>query len=145
VLWQLLAGDVGQRRLLEHAAQRGAHGHPDLAQLLGRAAVLEQVRAGAGDVRERAVNGADDIGQRDVGGPARQQVTAVDATPALDDACVAQVAEDVLEEAQGDALRGGDRLALYGVLAVGCGELDRRAKRVVGLGGDADSPIVART
>jgi hypothetical protein len=134
VLRQLLVRDVGERRLLEHASQRRADRDPDLAQGLGRAVVLERVRLGARQVRERAVDGADDVGQRDLVRRAAQQVAAVDTAAALDDAGVAQVAEDVLEEAQGDALRVGDRLALYGLGTSECGELDRGPKGVVGFG-----------
>ena len=95
---------------------------------------MERVRLRAGDVGQRPVDGADDVGQRDLVGRSCQQVAAVDTAAAFDNAGVAQVAENVLEEAQGDALRGRDRLPLYGVVTVEGGELDGGSKRVVGLG-----------
>ena len=42
---QLAGDDVGQRDVLEHAAQRGAHGDPDVAHRLGDAREVERLRA----------------------------------------------------------------------------------------------------
>jgi hypothetical protein len=54
----------------------------------------------------------------------------------VDEPVDAQFAEDVLEEARRDRLRGGEHLALRGLLlgAATRGELHHRAHRVVGLG-----------
>ena len=74
-----------------------------------------------------------------VGGP-REQVAALLAAAAVDDPGAAQVAQDVLEEVDRDALRlrdvvGGDHVA-------GGGELDRRADGVVGFRGRAHGLIM---
>src|SRR5436305_8030254 len=136
--WEHAGDDVGEGDVFEHVADAGPQRHPHLAQRGGAAGELERVGAGAGDVGEWAVDGADDVGDGDgVGWPGEPE-TALGAATAVDDAGVAQLVEDAEEEPRRDALRVGDRVGLdqMSVLAC-CGHLDDSADRVVGLGGDA--------
>ena len=55
-----------------------------LAQRLGAAAVLDLVGRLAAHRRQRPLDRADDLGERDVVGVARQPVAAVGAAPAAD-------------------------------------------------------------
>ena len=62
-----------RRDLLEHRAQAGADGDPDLAQVLGVAAVLDRLRGSRLNVGDRALDRADDVGDRHLlGGRASQ-------------------------------------------------------------------------
>ena len=69
------------------------------------AAVLDLVGGLAAHGRQRPLDRADHLGQRDVVGAAREPVAAVGAAPAVHQPVDAQLAEDVLEEAQRDRLR----------------------------------------
>src|SRR6185437_2974899 len=110
----------------------------------GAAFVLDLLRAHATDVRERAVDRPDDVREADLVGRAREPVAALRPAPARDDARVAEVGEDVLEEVRRDRLRLCDALALRRAVACG-GELDACSDRVVGLRGDSHRLILART
>ena len=74
--------------------------------------VGEALGPGPADRRERALDGAQDVGDRDLGGGPVEPVAALGAAPARDDPGRPQLAEDVLEELQRDVLRGRDPLAL---------------------------------
>ena len=87
------------------ARRFAAHGDPDVAQRLGHARVLDLLGPLAAHVRDRALDGADHVGQRDLGRGLRQPVAAVGAPLALHEAGVLQVEQDVLEELQRDLLR----------------------------------------
>ena len=103
--------------MLEHGAQAGADGDPDLLQVLGVAAVLDRLRRRRLDVGDRALDRAHDVGDRHlVGGPG-QPVAALGAAAGADDAGVLQLQQDVLEELQRDVLSIGEPLALDRALA----------------------------
>ena len=59
---QLAGDEVGEGDVLEHGAEAGADGDPDLLQVLGVAAVLDRLRRGRLHVGDRALDGADDVG-----------------------------------------------------------------------------------
>ena len=89
------------------------------------------------DVGDRALDGADDVGDRHlVGGPG-QPVAALGAAAGADDAVVLELEQDVLEELQGDVLGLGEALALDRPLLAGGGQLGSGPHRVVGLRGNA--------
>ena len=131
---QLVGDDVGQRHALEHGADIGAERDPDLRERLRRSGVDELVRALAAHAGQRAVNGADHVGDGDLTGKAAQPVSAVVPAPALHQALLPEVGEDVLEERHRDALGLRDELALDRCSLVARGELDEGADGVVGLG-----------
>ena len=56
--------EVGERDVLDDRAQAGAHGDPDLLQGLGGAGVLDVLGRLAADAGQRALDGADDVGER---------------------------------------------------------------------------------
>ena len=58
--------------MLEDVAQAGAQGDPDVAQRLGVAGVVEVLGLLAADAGERALGGADDVGDADLGGRLRR-------------------------------------------------------------------------
>ena len=60
-------GDVGERDRLQHGPQVAAHRDPDLAQRLGGARVLDLLGPLAAHVRDRALDGADHVRERDLG------------------------------------------------------------------------------
>src|SRR4051794_39882895 len=145
VLGQRARRDVGERDLLGDRAQARADGDPHLLQRLGRPRVGDVLRPLAADRRERPLDRADDVGDRDLRGGPVEPVAALGAALAAHEAGVAQVAQDVLEELQRDPLRLRDGVALRRPVAVGRGELDRGADRVVDLGGDAHRRALSRT
>jgi hypothetical protein len=104
--------------------------------VLGVAAVGDRLRRRRLDVGDRALDGANHVGDGDVVGGARKPVAALGAPPGAHDAGVLQLEQDVLEELERDVLRLGETLALDRAF-IGGGELGRRADGVVGLGGDA--------
>ena len=109
---QLAGDEVGEGDLLEHGAEAGADGDPDLLKVLGVAAVLDVLGRGRLDVGDRALDGADDLGDRHlVGGPG-EPVAALGAAAGADDAVVLELEQDVLEELEGDVLGLGKALAL---------------------------------
>src|SRR5262249_53061905 len=85
-------------------------GDPDVAQPRRGAHVLDLFRPDAADVRDRSLDCANDLGDGDLVGRSRQPVAADDAALAADDARMAQVAEDVLQELERDLLRLRDSL-----------------------------------
>ena len=108
-------------------------GDPDVAQVLGVAAVLDRLRGGRLDVGDRPLDGADDVGDRHLVGGTGEPVAALGAAAGADDAVVLQLQQDVLEELQGNVLGRGQALSLDRALVRG-GELDGSPHRVVGLG-----------
>ena len=133
---QLAGDEVGEGDLLEHGAQAGADGDPDLLQVLGVAAVLDRLGRRRLDVGDRALDGADDRRRRHLVGRLGQPVAALGAAAGADDAVVLELEQDVLEELQRDVLGLGQALALDRAL-LGGGQLGGRPHRVVGLRGNA--------
>ena len=109
---QLARREVGERDVLDHRAHAGADRDPDVLQVLGGAGVLDVLRRLAADAGQRALDGADDVGERDVLGRLGEPVAAVGAALGADEPGVAEVGEDVLEELVGDRLGGRQRVAL---------------------------------
>ena len=98
--------------MLEHGAETRAHRNPDVTQPLRVAGVLDLLAPHAADVRERAVDGANDVGQADLRGGPGEPVATLRPAPAADEPGVPEVGEDVLEEVRRDLLRLRDPLAL---------------------------------
>ena len=134
--------EIGERGLLEHAAHRCAELDPDVAQRHCCAVVAELVGTLAADARDRPLDDADHVGDGDLCRWPREPVAAVGAALARDEAAVAEVGEDVLEELVRDRLGGGESLALD-LPGRRRGELYRRTEGVVDLGGDAHAVILA--
>ena len=61
--------EIGERRLLEHAAHRRAQLDPDVAQRHAPAPRTRPRRAHAAHARDRALDGADHVGDADLGRP----------------------------------------------------------------------------
>src|ERR671916_474705 len=123
---ELSVDDIGEGYGLEYGAQVGAHGDPDLLQVLGRALVLDGLGPLAPDVREGSFDGADDGGERDLLRRQREPVAAGGATPGTDYARAFEVVEYVLHELLGDALGLRDIIPLYGAGVL------RRSERQLG-------------
>ncbi len=79
---------------------------------IGRAFVLELLGPDAAHVRERALDGTNHIRERDLGGRAREPVTPFRTALARDEPGVLEFEQDLLEEAERDRLRAGERLRL---------------------------------
>src|SRR3954463_1533479 len=90
--------DVRERRLLEDAADLRAELEPDVAQPLGRAFVLELVRPHASHGCDRALELADDVGNRDLLRGACELVPALGPPLARNQPAAAELREDALEE-----------------------------------------------
>src|SRR3954454_3583503 len=126
---ELLRDDVSERDALENAAEIGADRDPDVAQPLGCTFVVEVLRRGLVNVREGALDGADDVGDGDFVGRFGEPVAAASAPARLHQACMLELEQDVLHEVERDVLRLGDALALDRVLSGGR-ELECGAQRV---------------
>ena len=129
---QVAGDEVGEGDVLEHGAEAGADGDPDLLQVLGVAVVLDRLGRGRLDVGDRALDGADDVGDGHLVGRLGQPVAALGAAAGADDAVVLELEQDVLEELQGDVLGFGEALALDRAL-LGGGQLGGCPHCVVGL------------
>ena len=71
---------------LDDAAQARAHRDPDLLQRLGGAGVVDVLGRPAADRGQRALDGADDVGDGDLARRAREPIAAVGAALAADEA-----------------------------------------------------------
>ena len=100
---------------------------------LGVAVVLDRLRRGRLHVGDRALDGADDVGDGHLVGRLGQPVAAFGAAAGADDALVLELEQDVLEELQGNVLGFGQVSALDRAL-LGSGQLGGCPHRVVGLG-----------
>src|SRR3954449_50314 len=89
--------DVRKRGLLEHAADLRAELEPDVAQPLGRAFVCELVRSHASHGCDRALELADDVGNRDLLRGPCELVAALGAALTRDQPAAAELREDALE------------------------------------------------
>src|SRR3954451_14733480 len=101
--------------------------------MLGRARVLQVLRALLADACQGALDYAHHLGHGDLLGCAGEPVSALRPTLALDDASVLELGEDGLEELDRDRLGAGDLVALQRGAFVGR-ELQECPYRVVGLG-----------
>ena len=101
----MFCNEVGERRLLEHAADLRAQLEPDVAEALGRALVGELVRSHAAHSGDRPLEHADHLGDRDLLRGARKLVPALGSALAGEETAAAQLREDALEELRRDVLR----------------------------------------
>jgi len=124
---------VAERHLFEDGALVGPQGDPDLLKGLGRPGVLDVLRPLAADAEQRTVDGADDLGQRDLAGGPGQPEAALRSPLAADQARPPELRQDRLQELARNLLRARDPIRRH--VAVGSGgEFDCRAQRVVGAG-----------
>ena len=123
----------GKRDLLEHGSLVSAQRDPHLLQRLGHTRVGDVLRALAPDAQELAVDGPDDVGQRDLRRRPRQPEAAVGPALAADEPGPPELGEDRLQELTWYLLSAG-KLIGRDMAAAGRGELDRGTQRVVGAG-----------
>ena len=138
-LRQLTAGDIGDGDVLDDAAQVRPHRDPHA----GRAAAAPGYSASSGGPprtdRERTLDGADDVGDGQLGRRLGEPEAALGAAVAAHDPSVPELAEDVLQEVERDALRVRDPLGLDRLLVGGSRQFDGGPYRVVGFGRDSHS------
>ena len=84
-----------------------AQGEPHVSQRLGGTVVVDGLGSFTPDGGQRAVDGAQDVGEGDGGGGAGQPVAALGAALALHQAALTEQQQDVLQEAGRDVLGGG--------------------------------------
>ena len=96
--------------------------------------VFDRLRRHRLDVRDRALDRADDVGDGHLGGRAGEPVAAFGAAAGAHQSLVLQLQQDVLEELEGDVLGGREALSLDGFPFAGGGKLDGGADGVIGLG-----------
>ena len=131
--------------MLKDMAHGRAGGHPDLTKVLGGSGVVEVLGALTTDRSQGPIEGAHDVGDRHLRRWAVESIAAIGSPLACDDARLAQLPKDSLEELQRDVLGLGHGLALDqpgGFLVVGSRELHQCPHSVVGLGGDMHLRIV---
>src|SRR5579862_1424695 len=136
--------EIRERRLLEDAAHLRPELEPDVAQLRRRARVFELVRPHAAHGRDRPLELADHVGDRDLLGRPREPVAALRAALARHEPTAPQLGEDALEELRRDLLRRGELLGRGQAVGMG-GELHHRPERVVDSGRDPHALIVIPT
>lgn len=115
LLWKLPGGHRGKARPFENNTKACPHGHPNLLEVNRSARVLGCLGAKPTDLRERAVQGTDDLRQSDICRLTRQAVTAFRAPLTGHDACSPQVRQDGAEKSRRNPLLvrqclGGRRL-----------------------------------
>ncbi len=123
-----------QGDLFEDGTLVGAQCDPHGLQRLSRPDVAEILRALAAHAKQRAVDRADDVGQRDLLGRAGEPEAAIRSALTAYQARPAQLRQDRLKKLAGNPLRLGQLLRRHVPAARG-GQLDRSAQRVVGAGG----------
>src|ERR1017187_3829369 len=133
-LRKLTRHDVRERDLFQDGAFVGSQCDPDALQRFSRPDVADVLRALATDPDQLAVDGPDDVGERDVLGRPGQPETALRAPLAAYQACPAQLGKDRFEELARDLLCPGQLLG-RNVAPPGSGELDGGTERIVGTGG----------
>ena len=139
-LGQLPRDHLRQGRRLEHLAQAGPHGHPDLLQVHGGALVLGRLGSKASDLRQRAVQGPDHLGQADLLGSSGEPVAALGAALAGHHPRSTQVRQDGSQEPRRDPLLGGQRLRRG--RRAGGGQDQEGPDSVIDLGGNVHPEIV---
>ncbi len=101
---QVTLDHVGQAHGLQDLPLRGPQRDEDLGQPSRGTGVMQVLRAGAGNVGERAVDGPDDIGEGDVGGRTCEGPATLDAATRMDDVGLAELGEDGAEVGRRDVL-----------------------------------------
>ena len=134
--------EVCERGLLEHPAHTGAELDPDVLERGCRPGVGHVLRPAAADAGDRALHGADDVGEADLRRRPAEPVAAVGAAPAGDELGAAQLEQDVLEEVERNLLRGRELLTLDRLPRLRRGELRKRAQRIVHLRRDPHALIL---
>ena len=131
---QLPRNHVGQGDLLQHRAQAGADGDPDLLEVLGGAVVTGGLGTVATHLGQRAVQRADHVGDGDGVGVAGEPVTALGAPLAGHHPGPAEIGQDRPEEPRGQALLAGQVLGR--LRGPGSGQRKQGPDAVVDLGRD---------
>ena len=129
--------------MFEDVTQRIPRGDPHLLQGLRGRVIADRLGALAVDRDERAIDGADDIGDRDLVRRLRQLPAPGFAADGGEYPDATKIGEDRLEEALGDVLPPAELIGADGFTVVDAGDLDESAQRIVGLGGDPHAVIVA--
>ena len=137
-------GKVGERDDLEHAAQSGPGGDPQVTRDRSRLDKVEILWGSAAHVGERAFDRADDISNADLGCGSGQPVAAVMTTLAGDDAGAPRICKESLDEAKRDLLMLGDGLALQPRARLKNCELKHGADCVVDSSSHTHGLILAR-
>ena len=143
-LRELTAGDVGDGDVLDDPAQVRPHRDPHAGESGRRPRVLGLLGRAAADRRERALDGADDVRDGQLGRRFGEPEAALGAAVAAHDAGVPELAEDVLQEVERDALGRRDPLGLDRLLVGGSREFDGCPHGIVGFGRDSHGASVTR-
>ena len=130
---ELARDQAGERHPVQDVADADAQRDPDLEQRLRRAGVLQGGRALVAHGDQRAVDRADDVGERDLVGGASQPVAAGAAADRDHDVAAAQVAQDPLEERDRQLLPDRQVVGAHRVAVRGRRQLGARAHRIVRL------------
>ena len=103
---QVARAQIGQRGVVEDLAQAGSHGDPQAGQVLRDPLVGRLVGTQASHLRERAVDGAEDVADADLARRPAEHVAAACSAPAQHEVVASQVGEDGLEELPRQLLTG---------------------------------------
>src|SRR6202522_784900 len=133
---QVAGDDVREGHPLEHRSLVSAQRDPHPLQRRRRSRVRHVFRPLAADPEQLAVDGPDDLGQRNLPGRPGEPEAAVWPAPAAHDVATPQVGQDGLEELSGNAL-GLSEVLSRDMVTLRRGELDGGAQRVVGAGGQS--------
>ncbi len=134
---EVAVGKALDRDGLEDVAQGVPRRDPDVLEHLGGLVVGDRLGAQAVDADQRAVDGADDVGDTHVTRAGGQPPAAGLAALADHDAGPTHVREDRLQEAVRDLLQPAELLGAHRPTVVTIGDLDEGPEGIVGLGGDA--------
>lgn len=132
--------DVVERNVLEHEAEAGTHGHPDVLEVGGRAAVGRRLGPVSPNLCQGAVEGPDDLGEGDALWWPGEPEPAFGAPLARDETGAAQVSENCPQKPGGKLLVG--RELLGSLWPPGGRQREDRPEPVVNLRGDVHQAIL---
>lgn len=133
--------NVGDGDVLENLAQRRPHRDPDRLQMLRGAGVGHVLRTLSPHLGQRALDGAEDIGKRDVSAITSEAIATTAPPLAHDEARPAKVDEQVLDELRRELLRSSDGFSGERTIRLRQGQ--KCPGRVVDPGGDIHRVMVA--